>query len=302
MAAVAGIIAIIAIASGGNDKSQGDTATSVSGSVASTGASATVETSPQSVTNGVLPTSTSGSGSPTSSTASTTSVPGVIAPLATDSPTSVGGTTPPIATSAQIDLGRAADFAVLGNSAVGNTGPTTVTGQIGASTGRLTGLSATNNPTGIIIVDSQTAQQGQLAADRASSELDGRATTALPASGLGTQRVGPGTYSSAALGIDGTVTLDAGGDPQALFVFESAGTLTVAAASQIVRDGGAQACNVFWRTGSSANLGTGSTFIGTVIADESITVATGTDVVGRFIARNGAVTLDTDSIASPICA
>jgi len=254
------------------------------------------------VTNGVLPTSTSGSGSPTSSTASTTSVPGVTAPLATDSPTSVGGTTPPVASVGQIDLGRAADFAVLANTEVSNTGSTTVTGQIGASTGRLIGLSATNNPTGVIIVDSQTAVQAQLAADGASSELDARARTAVPTGGLGTQRIGPGTYSSAALGIDGTLTLDAGGDPQALFVFESTGTLTVAAATQIVLDGGAQACNVFWRTGSSATVGGGSTFVGTVIADESITVASGTDVVGRFVARNGAVTLDTDSIASPICA
>jgi hypothetical protein len=226
----------------------------------------------------------------------------VPAPVATDSPTPSGATTSPAKTSSQIDLGHAADFAVLGNTSVGNTGPTTVTGQIGASDGSATGFSAVANPTGIIIVDSQTSQQGQVAADGATSQLDGLARKALPSAEVATQRLGPGTYSSASLDVTGTVTLDGGGDPNALFVFESASTLTVAPASQIVLDGGAQACNVFWRAGSSATLGAGSTFVGTVIADDSITVASGNDVVGRFIARNGAVTLDSDSIVYPICA
>jgi hypothetical protein len=313
VAAIAGIIAIIiAVASGGDDGTKSGTATTVGGSVAPNGSGATIDTSTGPVTTGASSTgSASSTGGPTSSSASAN--PSDSSPVATGSPTSAGattppatasggGTTPPATASSAINLGSAANFAVLGNTAVISTGPTKLTGQIGASNGPATGLSAADSSTGIIIVDSLTASQAQVAADEAVSELDGLTPTKLPSADLATQRIGPGTYSSATLGVSGTVTLDAGGDPNALFVFESASTLTVAAAGRIVLDGGAQACNVYWRTGSSATLESGSTFVGTVIADESITAASGSDVVGRFIARNGAVTLDSDSIAIPTCA
>lgn len=154
---------------------------------------------------------------------------------------------------------------------------------------------------GLIIASAQTARQVQLAIDEAVFELDGLTPTEMPAVELGAQ-IGPGTYSSATLSVSGTVTLDAGGDPNALFVFESAGTLTVAEGSEIVIEGGALACNVYWRIASSATLGSGSTFVGTLIADDSITAASGVDIVGRLIARNGAVTLDSDSNGIPDCA
>ena len=87
-----------------------------------------------------------------------------------------------------------------------------------------------------------------------------------------------------------------------MFVFVTTDTLTIAGSSQVVLTGSAQACNVFWRIGSSATLGTGSSFVGTVIADASITAAANSDVDGRLIARNGSVTLDTASITVPTCA
>lgn len=87
--------------------------------------------------------------------------------------------------------------------------------------------------------------------------MDGLTPTELPAADLAAQ-IGPGTYSSATLSVSGTVTLDAGGDPNALFMFESAGASTVADASRIVLEGGAEACNVYWRIGSSATLDTDS--------------------------------------------
>jgi ice-binding like protein len=326
VAAIAGIIAIIAIVSAGDDDTNGDTANSVDESVAPSGSPATSDTSTGAVTTGALSTSVSDTGDPTSSSASTNladSSPAATdspaSSVATDSPTSsvatdspassvaTGSPTSSVATptgtaaSSPIDLGRAADFALLGNTAVASTGPTTVTGYIGVSNGPTPSLSSAANPAGLIIVSAQTARQAQLAVDDAIAELDGLAETELPAADLVTQ-IGPGTYSSATLGVTGTVTLDAGGDPNALFVFESAGTLTVAAASQIVLDGGARECNVFWRIASTATLGSGSTFVGTLIADDSITAASGADVAGRLIARNGAVTLDSDSIAIPTCA
>ncbi|MEU8272280.1 ice-binding family protein, partial [Sphaerisporangium sp. NPDC049002] len=105
-------------------------------------------------------------------------------------------------------------------------------------------------------------------------------------------------YDSAAgtFQITGNLTLDAQGDPDAVFVFQAASTLITASASTVTLTGGAQAYNVFWQVGSSATLGTGSTLAGDILALTSITVTTGVTVNGRTLARNGAVTLDTDTI------
>jgi hypothetical protein len=97
------------------------------------------------------------------------------------------------------------------------------------------------------------------------------------------------------------VTLDAGGDPNARFVFESGSTLEVAAASEIVLAGGAQACNVLWRVGGSATFRSGASFAGVVIANDSITAANGAAFAGRLMALNGAVTLDTNTIDVGTC-
>ena len=87
-----------------------------------------------------------------------------------------------------------------------------------------------------------------------------------------------------------------------MFVFQAGSSLTTASASRVNLINGAQSCNVFWQVGSSATLGTGSTFRGTILALTSITVTTGVTVDGRVLARNGAVTLDTDTITRPSCA
>jgi hypothetical protein len=113
----------------------------------------------------------------------------------------------------------------------------------------------------------------------------------------------PGIYNSASsLGLTKQLTLNGGGNPNALFVFQAGSTLTTASGSSVVLTNGAQACNVFWQVGSSATLGTGSTFRGSILALTSITVTTGTTIDGRVLARNGAVTLDTDTITKPTCA
>ena len=97
-------------------------------------------------------------------------------------------------------------------------------------------------------------------------------------------------------GITGTVTLDAKGDPNAVFIFKSASTLITASASRVRLVNGAQSANVFWQVGSSATLGTNSLLRGNVLALASITVTTGATVDGRMLARTGAVTLDSDTI------
>jgi cysteine-rich repeat protein len=108
----------------------------------------------------------------------------------------------------------------------------------------------------------------------------------------------PGVYcfdSPAAL-LTGELTLDAGGVADAVFVFKIASTLTTASGSSVVMTNGANECQIFWQLGSSATLGTNSTFAGTILASASITVMTGATVAGRLLAHTGAVTLDSNSV------
>jgi type VI secretion system secreted protein VgrG len=112
----------------------------------------------------------------------------------------------------------------------------------------------------------------------------------------------PGVYAGGALGLTGTVTLNAQGNPNAVFVFQAASTLITATSSSVALIGGADACHVFWQVGSSATLGTNSVFVGSVLAQTAVTADTGATVVGRLLARTAAVTLDTNTISKPACA
>ncbi len=292
VAVVGAVVAIIAVLASGSDN--GGTANTDGQSSSVNGSAAPTSASAEGATTAALSTTAPGTGSEPTTTLAVT-VTTESAPPSTDSPTTAATGQPK-----RPDLGTAADFGVLGNTGVDSTGPTAITGQVGASNGSVTGFSASENP-GVIVVDSPSAVQAQLAAQRVSLELDALAATPLPADVLAGQTIGPGVYGAATLGVTGTVTLDAGGDPNAVFVFQSTTTLTVSPGSQIVLAGGTQACNVFWRLGSSATFGTGSTFAGTVIAEQSITVSTGADMVGRLIALNGAASLDTDTIDVGTC-
>jgi hypothetical protein len=97
----------------------------------------------------------------------------------------------------------------------------------------------------------------------------------------------------------GTLTLDAAGDPDAVFVFQTGSTLKAESGSKILLRNGARSCNVFWQVGSSTTIGTNASFIGTVMSKDSITLNTGAKVVGRALARDGAVTMDTNTITRP---
>lgn len=202
-----------------------------------------------------------------------------------------------------IDLGTAGSFAVLGGSTVTNTGPSIVNGDMGLSPG----TSVTGFPPGIVngaqhITDA-VAAQSQSDLVTAYNAASGQSAGVILISGdLGGQIFTPGLYKSASsLGLTGTVTLDAQGNPNAVFVFQVGSALTTASASNVNLVGGAQACNVFWQIGSSATLGTHSNFVGTIMALSSITVNTGTSISGRVLARTGAVTLDTNPISKPTC-
>ena len=118
---------------------------------------------------------------------------------------------------------------------------------------------------------------------------------------LGGLTLTPGVYCfSSSAQLTGTLTLDAQGNPNAVFIFKIGSTLTTASNSSVVviNTGGNSsiACNVFWQVGSSATLGTGTSFAGNILALTSITLNTGANVSGRVLARNGAVTLDTNNV------
>ena len=115
----------------------------------------------------------------------------------------------------------------------------------------------------------------------------------------------PGVYagpSKSPLSLTGPLVLDGAGDPNSVFIFQTDSTLITGSGSTVTLINGAQECNVFWQVGSSATLGTGSVFIGNILALTSITVTTSVTVHGRALARNGAVTLDNDTFTTPTCA
>ncbi|MFF7239385.1 ice-binding family protein, partial [Streptomyces collinus] len=203
-----------------------------------------------------------------------------------------------------VDLGRADSFAVLAGSATTNTGPSVITGDVGVSPG--TSISGYGPPAvvnGTLHSADTVAQDAQtdLAAaydDAAGQPSDG----ALPPDAGGLLLV-PGVYTaSSTLGLTGTLTLDAQGDPNAVWVFQIGSGLTTASASRVVLINGASPCNVFWQVGSSATLGTSTAFEGNILAMTSITANTSATIEGRALARNGAVTLDTNTITRPQCA
>lgn len=300
VAAVATVVIVVIASSRGDDnKTAGSTLTSESNAeqpaVANSSAAsseATVQpvgTEAPTTTEPALAGSTVGSPSTTAAATAATGAGTTVTVDATTVPATPG-----------IALGQADVFAVLGNTSVESSGATVIDGQVGASNGPIRGLSAIDNPAGMTIVSPQSALVAQQSVDDAVADIDSGA--ASPVAALSGKTIGPGTHGASAFDISGTLTLDGGGDPNAVFVFVATDTLTIAGSSQVVLTGGAQACNVFWHIGSSATLGTGSTFVGTVIADGSITAAANSDVDGRLIARNGSVILDTASITVPTCA
>ena len=209
------------------------------------------------------------------------------------------------AATAPVGLGTAGSFAVLAGTAVTNTGPSSISGNLGVSPG----TAVTGFPPGIVSNGTIHSADGVAAAAQsdlttAYNDAAGRSPTAsVPGFIGGGQTLAPGVYkASSSLDVGGLLTLDAGGDPNAVFIFQAPSTLVTDSASSIILTGDAQACNVFWQVGSSATLGTSSAFSGSILALTSITVTTGDTIAGRALARNGAVTLDDDTITVPACA
>jgi hypothetical protein len=207
------------------------------------------------------------------------------------------------AQTAPVPLGSAADFAVLAGTTVTNAGLTVVTGDIGVSPG----TAVTGFPPGVVngTIHANDGPAVQAQADLATAYNDAvaRTTTETISDALGGTTRTTGVYDSVGgtFEIAGTLTLDAEGDPNAVFIFKATSTLGTAADSTVNLINGAQSCNVFWQVGSSATLGANSTLRGDILALTSITVGAGVAVDGRTLAMNGAVSLDTDTITRSTC-
>jgi hypothetical protein len=228
---------------------------------------------------------------------------GAIGVLALATPVVVGGGPSAQAAEAPVGLGTATSFAVLAGSAVSNTGPSVITGDLGVSPGSaVTGFPPGLVTNGAIHATDGLADGAQADVTTAYNDAAGRSSTATIMANLGGQSLVPGVYSGGALALTGALTLDAQGDPDAVFIFQAASTLTTTSASSVLLTNGVNPCNVYWQVGSSATLGTGTAFVGTVLALTSITATTGATVDGRLFARNGAVTLDTNVVTRGTCA
>lgn len=203
-----------------------------------------------------------------------------------------------------VNLGTTAPFAVLAGTTVTNTGPSVLTGDLGVSPG----TSITNFPPGIVNApyaihnNDGVANQAQVDLITAFDDAAGRTPfTDLSGQDLGGMTLKRGIYRfSSSAQLTGTLTLDAENDPDAVFVFQI-GTMLTTASNAVVRPiNGARFCRVFWKV-DSATLGTSTSFLGHILALTSITADTGASVQGQLMARNGAVTLDTNAITNDIC-
>jgi hypothetical protein len=205
------------------------------------------------------------------------------------------------AAAAPIGLGGAEGFAVLGGATVTSAGVSTVSGDLGVSPGTAVTGFGPGTVSGSIHAGDPVALQAH--ADLATAyEVAAARSPAEPAGVLDGLTLGPGVYASgSALTLAGTLTLDAGGDPNAVFILRAGSTLGTAANSQVLLAGGAQACNVFWPVGSSATLGATSLLKGSILAATSISIGDGVVIDGRALARDGAVTLINDSVAVARC-
>jgi hypothetical protein len=154
---------------------------------------------------------------------------------------------------------------------------------------------------GSIHMNDAMAMQAHADASTAYAQLVAEALTVdLSGQNLGGMILTPGVYHfNTAAELTGTLTLDAGGDPNATFHFQIGTALTTDPGSMITFLNGTST-NIFWQVGSSATIGVNSVLYGNVLADQSITVNSGASVMGRLIAINAAVTLDTDTITAPV--
>ena len=207
-----------------------------------------------------------------------------------------------VAAPATVGLGTAASFSVLGGSTVTNTGPTTMFGDLGLAPG--SAVTGAPHVLGQTHIDDAVAIEAKTDLTTAYNAAASRQSEGSAGTDLAGQTFTPGvrTATGALLLSAGSVVLDAQGDPNAVFIFQIGSTLITGSNTTVQLVNGAQACNVFWQVGSSATLGTGTHFVGTIMAAETITANTAATIHGRLLAQTAAVNMDTNTITTSNCA
>ncbi len=212
---------------------------------------------------------------------------------------------------AAVPLGTTSTYGALAGDTITNTGATTINGDLGL----YPGTSVTGSPTvtGATHVTDGAAQQAKSDLHTAFLNAQGRTgPTPVLAGALGGKTLTPGLYKDdgapASLGLTGTLTLDFQGNPNAVFIFQSASTLTTEVGSivHLINTGGGTGCNVFWQVGSAATLKGSTSFVGTILAYADITAGASATVAGRLLAGGqangaGALTLNNNTITTPVC-
>jgi len=203
-----------------------------------------------------------------------------------------------------VPLGQASTFVVLAGAGITNTGATTLTGDMGSfPTTSISGA-------GIITLAGGADRSGSTVTTEAKTDLvtaynSASAQSPDPLGGveLAGLTLEPGVYDTGGvIELNGNLTLDGNGDPDAVFVFQSLSTLLASSSSSITFADGATACNLYWRVPSSATIESGSQFAGTILAETSIAFGAGATLEGRALAQNGEVTMINNTITSPTCA
>ena len=204
-------------------------------------------------------------------------------------------------------LGAAQTFAVLGGTSVKNTGPSVINGDLGISPGvasSITGI-GTATITGVTYAGPLTlAGNAQTSRNAALGILQGEACSGpvIGAVPVGVQTFGPGVYCySSTFLLNGPITFDAGGDPNAVFIVNVGSSLTTATFSQVLLAGGAQACNIFWAITQDATIEVSSLFVGNLIVGRDLVAKTGAQMFGRALAARD-LTLDSNTVNATVCA
>jgi hypothetical protein len=210
-----------------------------------------------------------------------------------------------------VNLGSTRDFAVLAGSGItvaGAVNSSTINGDIG--TFPTTSISGLENVTlnGVNHAGDAVTQNAKDDLVIAYDDAAGRTpVTTVVGDILGGLSLTSGVYGGGALDLTGTLTLNAEGNPDAVWIFQAESTLITATDSKVTLINGAEdydvACHVFWQVGSSATLGTRTDFKGHILALTSIGLDPYATVEGQVLARNGAVTLSGyNTITKVVCA
>jgi methionine-rich copper-binding protein CopC len=209
---------------------------------------------------------------------------------------------------APVNLASAGMFAVMATASVTGSGSTVINGDVGLSPGSSQGIPP-SDINGSIYVDDNTITTAQSDLLNAYNDAVGRSATAVALPGnLGGLTFTPGLYTNSSsvliqgAGASNDVTLNAQGDPNAIFIFQMGSTLTTGPGAQIILTGGANASNIFWQVGTSATLDTTTVFQGNILAATSITVNNGSVVTGRLLAgvnSSGSVTVASSTVSLP---